>query len=214
MKTETETLEQEKTILFSDLNQEQKKENEINEQREKIQAAVDAFNETGLKPLQPEELVYFIQGREPWIEVRWQSEQEVPKGWPKNVDKTKFLSILERPDFSRAVAATSAISLIHHELFILRGDKILIDANIREQIVTQNRIYLEAEEQENYQKLQQLVRLLNEFGLLKDDSFAHMTGKVTPVDLNGTGLGYVAYSEDPFQFNPHKLKNFLSTIKV
>lgn len=200
-------------VLFRDIDKEKSIAAEIEQQQEFTQQAVDAFNRIGINPLQSEELNYFLQGGATWIEERWKAEQEVPAILGKSVIREKYIEWLERPDFSEAVAAAAKAKMIHAELFVLEGEKISINEQVRDKVVNTHTVYLTDDEQVALSKLQSAIGLLDELGFIRK-SLADPVA-LADVDLNVSGYGLARFPDETgqrFHINPHKLKNFLAGV--
>ena len=199
-------------VLYRNIPEEGRIAAEIETTRDRIQNAVDSFNAIGLKPLQQHELNYCLSGGYVWIENRWKDEQEIPTGWPKNMNREKFLEALERPDFTNAVAALEHVNILHPDLFYLQGDQILINDEVRNLLVNRETIYLNEEEQLNLLKLNDALQYLDDFGLLQRHPMDPF--KLAPVDLNDLGYSFSRFPEEMGRFTvePRKLKTFLSKL--
>lgn len=198
-------------ILHRNPAEEKRIAKQIDEQQRNVQLAVNAFNELGLKPLQQNELVYFLQGGSVWVENRWKEEQHIPEGWPKGVNREKFIEILDRPDFTAVVDAVAKVNLLHPDLYYLEADQLFTNQEVREKLIHSETIFLNADEQLRHVKLETLFEMLDEFGLLQDaGGFAR--GAIAPVNLNATGYSFSAHPTENGRFNvdPRQLKKFLS----
>lgn len=201
-------------ILHRDEAAEKRIAAEIDEMHSNVQDAVDAFNAIGLKPLQPEELNYYLHGGHVWIENRWKEEQEIPPGWPKNYNREKFIEGLERPDFSKAVEAVK-VNMVHRELFRLEDDKVVINDEIKDQLINRETIFLDADEQMKLAKLETVFELLDDLGMLQTHPADSL--KIALIDLNNTGYAFNRFPEETgikFDVRPHTLKKFLSTMST
>lgn len=204
-----------KQILFSDPVHELECGKQIEQQRDNIQKAVAAYNSLAktlhLVPLQPDQLRYMIPGGATWCLHAWSQMQRVPQGWPHNVSREKFIEILEKPNFGQIDALCKRCDLIWDNLFVLTGEKVSVDDELAERYITQRRVYLEpGTEAEKYEKLQKLVDIAYELGLVRHDT---MTRELVPLDLSQTGVRFIPFSEGrvAYQFDAvDRLKAFLA----
>jgi hypothetical protein len=198
-------------VLFQDPDYERSVAANIAAERDNIQKAVDAFPKEDCGELAPDEMIHFIESPDVWLQVRWQSRQQVPKGWPKNVDREKYLDILTKPDFSAVIKAAKAVRMYHRDLFVLEADgTVTINQVAAEALIQARTITVDPESDEGvlYKKLLDLVAILKELRLLSHNH----TRAMEPIDLNAFGLGFTPFTEmdNMYQFiNPHKLKEFL-----
>jgi len=203
------TATKERITLHKDQPQEARLRKQVQTQRDNLQAAVDALNNTGMKPMQPDELVYFVNGGSEWLSVRWQNEQEVPAGFVRD----KYLDMLQKPDLAPTTAALKAASLLAPGLYELADGVVVINEAAAARYIDQATIYVDENELPVYEKLLQLRELLHELGMLAHNNEDRT---IKPVNLYLTGLLWRPYFEglESYYFDPQRLKEFLRAHKL
>lgn len=203
-----------KTILFSDPSAEIAYKQQIETQQRNVQAAVQKYNETArvlhIPTLQPDQLRYFIPGGASWCLHQWKECQVLPKAFPANISRTKYIELLDQPNFAAVEAATTRCNMITDGLFVLDGDTVNVDPEIAARYVYQRTVYLEPSEEPRYSKLLNLVDLAYELGLIQHNS---QNREVLPLNLSQTGLRHIPFSEGrvAYQFDAvDRLKAFLA----
>jgi hypothetical protein len=196
------TATQKKMTLFRDELQEARLTKQVEQQRANIQQAVDEFNKLGLKPLQADDLSYFIGGGLEYLVVKWQSQVTVPDGF----EPGKYYEMLKRPDFTATLGALKECNLLTTGLFILEGNEVAANKSVAAKYVDQHSIYLDGPEVEVMEDLKTMVRLLERFGMIRHNE----NRMIQPVNLNVTGLRFIPYVDDKYQFSEvPQLKEFI-----
>lgn len=207
------TTQIEKIILFEDKGAQQAIRARIEEERKNLEIAIAEFNKLDLGELKSDEIQYYLATPAEILHIRWDSLQQIPKGFPKNINRDKYIEMLVKPDFQPAIAAAKATTPLRSDLYALANDgTVTVNESIAESLIHQSTISIDPESSEYavYEKLLKLIDLLKELDLLKVD----FQGKFFGIDLNAIGLGVNPYAEEVERYSftsPVKLKAFLTT---
>lgn len=189
---------------------------EIDTQRVNVQAAVDEYNKTArvlhIPILQPDQLQYFIPGGAAWSLHMWREMQVVPKSFPMNISRTKYIELLDQPNFGQIDALCRRCNMITPELYQLVGETVVTNEAIAAKHIDGNTIYLETSEEERYELLMKLIDTAHSLGLIRHSIVSNM---LEPIDLNQAGVRFTPFHEGRSAYQVHdvpKLKTFLQRV--